>query len=163
MSLSSTHPLLSSCGSSPYQVSRACVQACYLSGRARIESLTKHWDPANREGYCQLCKLVKPAVGNLEHLFLSGGCPALVDVWLSMISFFNAYMVSRPHLLPVLKACWEVDDQTTLQFLLDCSVLPDVILLDQQSEENVLDELFYMSRSYIFKIHMTRRRLLETT
>ena len=46
MSLSQTHPLFTSCGSSPYKISKAR----YLSGRARVESLTKHWDKANKDG-----------------------------------------------------------------------------------------------------------------
>ena len=161
MSLSSTHPLYSSCGSSPYQVSKACVQACYLSGRARVEALSRHWDMDNKDGSCLLCKSVKPTLGNLEHFLLSGGCPALVEARLTMLSFFQAYMVSRPYLLPVLKACWDVDDTTTMQFLLDCSVLPIVIKFSQEAKNNIQEDLFYMTRSYIFKVHLTRRRLLE--
>ena len=161
MSLSSTHPLFSTCGSSPYQVLKACVQARYLSGRARVEALTRHWDMANKEGFCYLCKSIKPALGTLEHFLLSGGCPALVEARLTMISFFQAYMVSRPHLLPLFKVCWEVEDSLTMQFLLDCSVIPIVIKTCQESEKNILEDIFFMTRTYIFKINLIRRRLLE--
>ena len=47
MLLSQTHPLFPTCGSSPYEISKAVVQTRFLSGRARVESLTKHWDKAN--------------------------------------------------------------------------------------------------------------------
>ena len=56
MSLTSTHPIFSTCGNSAYEISKAFVQSRYLSGRARIESLTKHWDTSNKEGLCLLCK-----------------------------------------------------------------------------------------------------------
>ena len=145
----------------PVAVSKACVQACYLSGRARVEALSRHWDLDNKDGSCLLCKSVKPTLGNLEHFLLSGGCPALVEAILTMLSFFQAYMVSRPYLLPVLKACWDVDDTTTMQFLLDCSVLPIIIKFSQEAKNNIQEDLFYMTRSYIFKVQLTRRRLLE--
>ena len=91
MSLSTTHPMFSTCESSPYEVSKAVVQARYLSGRARVEVLTKHWDLTNKEGFCLLCKDTNPVPGTLEHILLCGGCPALADARLSMISFFNSY------------------------------------------------------------------------
>ena len=127
MSLSKTHPLFSTCGSSSYQVLKASIQAKFLSGRARVEDLTRHWDLGNREGYCLLCKFVKPTLGNLEHFLLGGGCPALVEARMTMMSFFQAYLVSRPHLLPLFRACWGVEDSTSMQFLFDCSVLPQII------------------------------------
>ena len=161
MSLSTTHPMFSTCESSPYEVSKAVVQARYLSGRARVEVLTKHWDLTNKEGFCLLCKDTNPVPGTLEHILLCGGCPALADARLSMISFFNSYMVPRPHLLPLLKACWNTMDSLTMQFLLDCSVIPIIIRATQEYQEPVLKELFYMTRTYAFKIYLTRRRLLQ--
>ena len=129
-----------------------------------VSFLSRHWDMDNREGFCRLCRSVKPAKGNLEHLLLGGGCPALVEARLSMISFFNSYMVPRPHLLHILKACWyDNNDDTTLQFLLDCSVLLTTIMHSQKSEFKIIEELFYMTRSYVFKIHMTQRRLLKNS
>ena len=162
MSLSTTHPLFTTCAGSPYEISKAVFQARYLSGRGRVESLTKHWDPANSEGYCRLCSGLAPTLGTIEHLLLPGGCPALVDARLSMISFMQAYMVSRPYLLPVMKASWGVDDDTTMQLLLDCSVLPTVIKTSQETPYPVLKDLFYLTRTYIFKLHVTRRRFLST-
>ena len=87
MSLSTTHPIFTTCGSSPYQVVRATIQARLLSGRARVESLTRHWDNTNKEGYCLLCKDLNPIVGTMDHMFLSGGCPDLEEARLSMLSF----------------------------------------------------------------------------
>ena len=161
MSLSRTHPLFTTCGSSPYEVSKAVTQARWLSGRARVESLTRHWDTSNKAGICPLCRIVKPTVGTMEHFLLSGGCPALVEARLSMLSFIQAYMVPRPYLFPIFQALWDVEESLTMQLLLDCSVIPSVIKLEQESENPVMKDLFYLSRTYVFKIFVTRRRLLE--
>ena len=162
MSLSTTHPLFTTCGTSPYEVSKAVTQARFLSGRARVESLTRHWDVNNKEGICPLCKMVQPTLGTIEHLLLSGGCPALVEARLSMLSFIQAYLVPRPHLLPLFQSCWGINDTLTMQFILDCSVIPLIIKKTQESPEPILNELFYVTRTYVFKIFVTRRRLLET-
>ena len=161
MSLSRTHPLFTTCDSSPYEVKKAVIQARYLSGRARVESLTRHWDMSNKEGICPLCSIVSPTVGTIEHLLLSGGCPALVEARLSMLAFINAYLVPRPYLLPLFQALWQVEDSMTMQFLLDCSVIPRVIQMSQQSENPVMKDIFYITRTFVFKIYVTRRRLLE--
>ena len=161
MSLSRTHPLFTTCDSSPYEVKKAVIQARYLSGRARVESLTRHWDVSNKGGICPLCSIVTPTVGTIEHFLLSGGCPALVEARLSMLAFINAYLVPRPYLLPLFQALWEVEDALTMQFLLDCSVIPSVIKMSQESENPVMKDIFYVTRTFVFKIYATRRRLLE--
>ena len=162
MSLSKTHPIFSTCGSSKYEISKAIIQAQFLSGRARVETLTRHWDPTNREGFCSLCKNIEPALGSLEHILLSGGCPALADARLSMISFINSYLVPRPHLLHLFKDCWEVEEGMTMQFLLDCSVIPAVIKASQELDQDIMKDLFYITRTYVFTIYLKRRKLLET-
>ena len=78
-----------------------------------------------------------------------------------MLAFINAYMVPRPYLLPLFQALWEVNDALTMQFLLDCSVIPAVIKMSQESENPVMEDIFYVTRTYVFKIYVTRRRLLE--
>ena len=136
-------------------------QARYLSGRARVETLTKHWDPSNKEGLCPLCREITPSLGTMEHLFLSGGCPALVDARLQMLSFIQAYMVPRPYLLPFMKSYWGVSDSLTMQLLLDCSILPEVIQATQEASHPVMSDLFYLTRTFITKLHYTKQRLIS--
>ena len=140
-------------------MAKAAVQARYLSGRGRVEALTKHWDMANQEGICSLCKDVEPVVGTLEHILLSGGCPALAEARLTMLSFFQAYMVSRPYLLPLMQACWEKEEPLTMQLILDCSVIPLIIKTSQESSQPISKDIFYMMLTFVFKIYTTRRRL----
>ena len=136
-------------------------QGQFLSGRAKVEALTKHWDPKAKDGFCLLCRDSKPAPGTIEHLLLSGGCPALAEARLQMISFFQAYMVPRHYLLSLFQACWGKDDITTMQLLLDCSTIPIIIRESQTSDNPVLQDIFYMTRTYIYKIFITRKRLLS--
>ena len=55
MSLSKTHPIYTSCGTNPYETMKASIQARFLSGQAKVEARTRHWDPSNKEGHCRLC------------------------------------------------------------------------------------------------------------
>ena len=157
MSLSRTHPIFTTCGSNPYEISRAVVQAQFLSGKARVESLTKYWDMRNKDGMCQLCKIVP---GTIEHILLAGGCPALADARQSMLAHIQAYLVPRPYLFPIFESLWGKDDTMTIQFILDCSVIPSVIKLSQESENPIFNDLFYLTRCYVYKLFVTRRRLL---
>jgi len=123
MSLNVTHRIFTYCGSSPYEVSKAIIQARCLSGRARIEALAKHWDPSNKDGLCMLCRaedLNSTSIGSLEHFLLNGGCPSLPDARLSMLKMINAFLVPRPYLFPVFLNLWGYDSDIMLQLLLDC-------------------------------------------
>ena len=115
-----------------------------------MESLCRHWDLNNREGYCLLCKSLNPTLGSIEHFLLSGGCPALVEARLTMMSFIQSYLVPCPYLLNLLKSCWEVDDSATMQFLLDCSVLPTIISASQELSEPVLEDTLSTLFDYWF-------------
>ena len=141
---------------------KAVVVARFLSGRGRVESLTRHWDKTNSDGICPLCRIVKPVLGTIQHILLNGGCPALVEARLSMLSFIQAYLVPRPYLFPIFLKLWGNDDSTTMQFILDCSVLPDIIKCNSDSENPIMNDIFYLTRTYVFKLFVTRRRLLGT-
>ena len=54
LGLNKCHPLFTTCGSSPWEVEKATVQARLVSGRYRLEGLTGHWVSWNREGMCSL-------------------------------------------------------------------------------------------------------------
>ena len=137
------------------------MQTRFLSGRAKVESLTKHWDKSHKDGFCLLCREIEPTEGTIEHLLLPGGCPRLIEARQSMISMMQSYLVSRPYLFPIFQSLFGNDDLTTVQFLLDCSILPDIIKLNQESEDLILKDIFYLTRSYVFKIFVTQRRLLS--
>ena len=77
MSLTKPHPLWLSCGSNPFEVNKAVVQARMLSGRYPTDQLSRHWNQQNRAGYCLLQGCSGKAEGSLEHIILH--CPALLS------------------------------------------------------------------------------------
>ena len=70
-------------------------------------------------------------------------------------SFSKAYMVPGPYLFTIFQALWNVEESLTMQLFCDCSVIPSVIKLEQESENQVMKDLFYLSRTYVFKIFVT--------
>ena len=54
MGLTKCHPMFRTCGSSPWEVEKATTQARLISGRYRVEALSGHWTPGNKEGLCTL-------------------------------------------------------------------------------------------------------------
>ena len=54
LGLTKCHPIFTSCGSSPWEVEMATTQARMISGRYRVEALSGHWTPWNRDGLCTL-------------------------------------------------------------------------------------------------------------
>ena len=50
LGLTKCHPLFRSCGASPWEAEKATTQARLLSGRYRVDTLSGHWIPWNREG-----------------------------------------------------------------------------------------------------------------
>ena len=50
--------------------------------------------------------------------------------------------------------------RVSIQFLLDCTVLPDVIILHQQHGRVVHDSLLYLTRTYCFSVYKARSKLL---
>ena len=78
MSLVKPHLLWSTCGSNPYEVHKAVIQARMLSGRYATDRHSRHWT-SNTEGYCSLPSCSDMAVvGSLEHMLLH--CPSLIPV-----------------------------------------------------------------------------------
>ena len=158
MSLLKVHPLWSSAGSSPMHVSKALVQAQMLSGRYRCGALTKHWT----KGYDGSCLLDTDCANTEEdiHHILSS-CPALDMTRGRLLQFTFDYSSRLPESLSslLLSLCHPGSPQFC-HFLLDCSALPSVISLAQIQGEEVLQHLFFISRTWIFALHRERLKRL---
>ena len=63
-------------------------------------------------------------------------------------SLWAAYLKDKPSLLPIIRK-YTITDNTTeyMQFMLDCTVLPDVITLRQQQGRVVYESLLYLART----------------
>ena len=149
----------SSAGSNPYEVEKACCQARMLSGRYRTCYLARHWS-GNSSGNCSLQNCSQsPKLGTLSHILTE--CVDLQPARLRVFSLWADCMERDPELISiVMKYSTSTDPTEFVQFLLDCTVLPEVISLKQQLGTRILDSLFYLTRTFCYSIHKSRLKLL---
>ena len=154
MSLLEPHPVWSTCGSNPFEVNKAVIQARMLSGRYITDQLSRHWT-SNKSGICSLPSCTGQAIGSLEHILLH--CPSLSSMRIKMINLSTEVSKCSPVLEALLASILNDTDHTKLmQFLLDCSALPEVVILKQEFGLQPLMTLFYISRTWCYNIHRSR-------
>ena len=154
LSLTRCHPLFRSCRSSPWEVEKATTQARLLSGRYRLESLTGHWVPWNRDGLCTLPECWgTPAShkGTVQTFLLS--CPSLSPTRLALAECTKKFLEAIPEVVPLVNVCLALDPA---QFWLDCSTMSPVISAVQVWGECVLFALFKLTRNYCHVLHKAR-------
>ena len=160
-SLTRPHPIWSTAGNNPYEVEKATVQAKLLSGRYRTCWLSRHWS-SDPSGSCSLphCHLNGPTPGTLQHLLLY--CEDLVPARVRVATLWSKTLLEKPSLLPIVEKYFSSceNEYLVIQFLLDCSTLPEVVKAHQAEGSWVLDTLFYMTRTFCFSMHKARLRLL---
>ena len=153
MSLHTTHPLWTYCGSNSYEISKAIVQAKMLSGRYRTDQLLRHF--SENDGFCNLC--CQKILGSIEHLLLQ--CPVLEEsrkqLHLNLIANINISESAKSLIHNSFQSI-----KTATQMLLDCTALPTVISARQTEGPSVIQQLFRFSRSWCYTIHKTRLKLL---
>ena len=150
MSLSSPHPIWSTTGSNPYEVSKAIQQARLLSGRYRTESLCSHWSK-NKHGWCQGTSCTHQ-VENLEHILLV--CPSYAPIREKHFQLWMTYHC--PITKAILITALTNEPSYILQILLDCSTLANVILAVQTHGNVILENLFKLTRTFCYAIHRQR-------
>ena len=156
MSLSKPHPLWTTCGSNPYEVNKACIQAKYLSGRFRTDTLLHHFNKANSK-FCQLHP-DDAVVGDLVHLLVH--CPVLAERRAAIFDYWDTLAADSPPCLEILQLAKSGPTTTFMQFILDCSVMPQVILAKQIHGDSVHNILFKASRTYCYSIYRERLKRL---
>ena len=97
--------------------------------------------------------------GDIEHLLVH--CSELSEVrekqWQSLLNKSDFSQVSVNLILNY----WEKPTKTFVQLLLDCSVLPEVIVHNQNSVGlNVMQDLFKFGRTWCYNVHARRMKLL---
>ena len=106
----------------------------------------------------QTCRL-DPTPGTLSYILTE--CSDLQPARQRVLSLWADHMQDKPNLMPVImKYITHHDSSLFLQFLLDCTVLPDVRELKQQLGEWVHDSLLYLTRTFCFSVHKSRLKLL---
>ena len=160
MSLRRTHPLWLTTSQSPRQVSMATIQAVMLSGRYRCGALMRHWSQKN-DGVCQLsveCR-EKIILEDIPHLLCH--CPAFIQLRLNLQNFTRSYASKlQTEIRDLLCVKCNPQHPSFIQFLLDCSVDSEVILLTQKYSCDILGQFFLVTRTWVFNIHRERMKLL---
>ena len=85
-------------------------------------------------------------------------CPSLSATRVQLPIANHRFMHDHPHLEEVVTKCMAVNP---VQFLLDCSTMPEVIVAVQRLGESVLQKLFKLTRNYCHRLHVTRRKLID--
>ena len=156
MSLKSPHPIWSTAGASPAQVVKATIQAQMLSGRYRTQHLCSLWSPHTSE-FCQLAPSCMNTPEDIHHILRD--CEALLSTRENFLRFAANYSSScEPVHIIVTKFC-HPSHPKFCQFLLDCSVLPEIIEATQIHGRELLGHLFHITRTFCYALHKSRLKM----
>ena len=156
-SLANPHPLLTTPGSTPNEVSKAIVQCKMKSGRYKTSLLTRHWSPSNPNGYC-LAPTCSETPETLEHLLLH--CPHYSNTRVKLIDLWTRPSINSV-VLPLIISLLSGSPQQLLGFILDPSTHYQVIFLCQTHDRTLQNIFFHLTRSWCFAIHVERLKLLQ--
>ena len=158
MSLSTPHPLLTSCGSNSYEINKTIIQLKFLSGRYRCDKLLSYFKPSNLPT-CQLNCDNPAAVGDIRHLLID--CSSLATRRNFLYHYWDSIASYNPVVSDLVTTVRLGDADQLLQFLLDCSSLPQVAELCEAYGKGVYFPLFKMSRTFCYSIHRERLKQLN--
>ena len=158
MSLTSPHKVLTTAGRKTYEVCKAKIQLQFLSSQYPCGSVTRHWSTDN-PGLCSYPPCISKAlVETPEHILLF--CPAYSAARHNMINM--CLQITNPASHHLVMSILLGNCQTKfMQFLMDCSTIPEVISCAQQYGNEVLNDLFYCSRTWCFSLHRERMKRLD--
>ena len=159
MSLTAIHPIWATAGSNPYQVAMSTVQAIMLSGRYRTEELCSKWSPTN-PGTCKApsCSTLQ-IPEDLNHILV--GCASLEPSRVRLRKFASRVLELQPQVTQDLYNKFSVSVSPVLvQFLVDCTVLPEVIRATQVHGISILEPLFRITRTWCYSLHRERLKIL---
>ena len=157
MSLRSTHPILRLAGPSPYQSVMSRVQATMLSGRYRTDALCSKWSTISEFCKTPSCLGLEKSE-SLAHILAD--CPALESTRMRLLSFTEGISAGNPIVLPILEKYCTLNHPQFVQFLLNCSALPEVITLTQQYPDE-LSLFLRITRTWCYVLHKARLKILS--
>ena len=156
MSLSSPHPMFTTCGSNPFETNKSTCQAALISGRFKTDLLARHWVQENPEGHCVIC----PNLGlkdTLEHFLIT--CNTLMPTRVTILNYWCSYTEEDDVLRQLVVAKLRSPLQTLLHFIIDPSTDSDVIWGVQRKSID-LAEVFKLTRSWCYAL---KRKKLQIT
>ena len=158
MSLRKPHPMWQIATTS-YQVNKCITVSRMLSGRFRCGSLLRHIFP-NVSGICELCN---KELEDLPHILVPR-CPLLSEKAQSLVHFARESLVTNSETdNSAARAIFENklsdEDDSFVQFLLDPSVVPEVIAAEQ-NVPGTLQKLMSITITWCYSLNRTRKKLL---
>ena len=160
MSLTTPHPVWWTAGSSPSKIAMATVQSWMISGRYRTQKLCSHWT-AHGTASCLLSESCSESDEDIPHILAT--CVALEKTREKLHMFTGNYCMNEcitPSIRNIVtRHCTQLS-ATFCQFLVDCSVLPDVIRAVQLEGKEVLQQLFAITRTWVYTLHKERMKQL---
>ena len=130
-----------------------------LSGRYRTERLCRFWSK-NKNGYCLApsCQGLRIRE-DIEHILVS--CQSLEHARNQLKAFTTSFSLNHHSAVQYTLALHCVPENCHfVQFLLDCSTLPNVIDSVQQYGSQILFPLFHVSRTWCYVLHRERLKIL---
>ena len=113
----------------------------------------------NSQGYCDLSPCFeKEVLGSLEHMLLD--CVALAPSRAGVLDLWDRSLARHPDLLSIVFKFTSGEADNLVQFILDPSPLPEVILARQIIGQEVHDILFYITRTFCYALHKAKMKLL---
>ena len=156
--LSRPHPIWSTAGSSPASVSMATIQCRMLSGRYRTQLLCSHWT-TNKSEFCLLSSACSSLTEDIPHILTQ--CYALQETREKLMNFTIKHCAKvTPRTRHIIEKYCKMSSSLFCQFLLDCSILPEVISAVQIEGNRVLNDLFRLTRTWIYSLHKERMKRL---
>ena len=133
------------------------IQARMISGRYRSEGLYRHWSK-NKDGFCLLSPSCANTVEDIPHILTS--CVGLSPTRDKLIRYTLNYASNVPALQNLILSLSSPSNPRLIQFLLDCSCLPEVIRATQIHGQEVPGHLFTISRTWVYTLHKSRMKIL---
>ena len=155
MSLSSPHPMFTTCSSNTFEANKSNCQAALLSGRYKTDLLSRHWVKENPNGFCVLCPGLN-IQDTLEHFLVL--CSSLMSTRVTILNFWHSFSIEDDQLCEILGSKLRSPTHTLLQFLIDPSTDSDIIRGVQQKTIKI-EEIYKLTRSWCYAIHRKKLQL----
>ena len=141
-----------------YEVNKCITVARMLSGRFRCGSLLRHFYPNKISGLCELCEL---EIEDIPHIILPK-CPRLYEQSKILLTFAEETLADCPIATKIFSDIFVMgkDDKTKVQFMLDPTVIPQVIRATQMNA-NLLPRILKITTTWCYSLNRTRRNLLR--
>ena len=117
--------------------------------------VSSHWSGSSSD--CQLssnCNMREDISHILKH------CRALDHTREKLDNFTQSYCASHPVIASLVEQYCKVECRLFVQFLLDCSVIPEIIAAVQVQGQHILTHLFNITRVWVYSLHRDRLKLL---